>query len=231
MSTDNLPLLIGFIVMSVSSLALYVSGDKGKTFRHHTHFHSVVPFIAATAYLAMLLGVGVIEIGGETIYLARYADWTVTTPILLTGLVLTALHEHHRFSGFVVSVVILDVLMVLTGLLSALAPDAGARWIWFWWSSAAFAGVLYLLWKPVRERSEHYGQPLDSIYKKNLAFVTVVWLAYPIVFAIGPQGLRITDTVTNVWIILALDIIAKVVYGFVSVRRFGKVDETAVDLA
>ena len=228
MSGTALPLILGFIVMSLASLALYAHGDRAKTFRHHTHFHSLVPFIAATAYLAMWLGSGVQEVAGEPIYFARYADWVVTTPILLTGLVLTALHEHHRYSGFILSVVVLDVIMVATGLLSALAPDATARWIWFFWSCAAFAGVLYLLWGPIKARSAHYGEPLDSVYRGNLLFLTIVWMAYPLVFALGPQGIGTTDATTDVWIILVLDVVAKVVYGFVATERFKKVDASQV---
>ena len=226
MVQDDLPLLIGFVVMSLASLGIYAHGSKHPEIRHHTQFHSVVPFIAATAYLAMALGLGKLTIhGDETLYLARYADWSVTTPILLTGLVLTGLHEHHRHSSYLLPVLVLDMLMIVTGLLSALSENLAERWIWYGWSCVAFLGVLYLLWKPVRDVSRAMGGHMDSIYNKNLVFLTVVWLAYPAVFFIGPQGVGITNALANVWLILVLDIIAKVVYGFVSTSHFKKIPE------
>ena len=51
--------LIGFALMAVSSLAIYAHGSKDPAIRHHPYFHAVVPFIAATAYLAMFLRVEV----------------------------------------------------------------------------------------------------------------------------------------------------------------------------
>ena len=109
------PLLIGFTIMSLASLALYAAGSKHLPLRHHTYFHSAVPFIAATSYLAMALGVGnLFKIDGTITFVARYVDWSFTTPILLAGLVLTALHERKgEAAGFMVSIITLDVLMIV----------------------------------------------------------------------------------------------------------------------
>ena len=223
MSAETLPFLIGFIVMALGSLAIYLHGDKRREFRHHTQFHSVVPFIAATAYLAMYLGTGTIESSsGATIYLARYADWSVTTPILLTGLILTGLHEHPRHSTYILPALVLDVTMIVTGLLSATASSEAASWIWFAWSCAAFVGVLWILWGPVRAIGDRLGGPIEKVYKGNLVFLTVVWLIYPVVAAAGREGLGIIDTGLENWAILVLDITAKVIYGFVATARFKK---------
>ena len=237
MSPVQLPLLLGFIVMALGSLAIYATGSKDPEWRHHTQMHSLVPFIAATAYLAMTLGTGVLTIhGDETLFLARYVDWSITTPVLLTGLTLTALHEHHRHSGYVVTIIVLDVLMIVAGVLSALAVEPVVRWIWYGWSCVAFAGVLWMLWVPLARWSSTYGGTLDRIYKGNAAFLTVVWLFYPVVFFLGPQGTGTFDTATDVWAILVLDVIAKVVYGWMVVGRFkglpaevGERDDTTDD--
>ena len=221
MTDAQLPLLIGFVVMALASLALYGYGTKQPELRHHTYFHSSVPFIAATSYLAMYLGTGVLQINGaEPLFIGRYCDWAVTTPILLTGLALTALHEHGKSSGFLLSLVVLDVIMILTGLLSALSTGTTAQWVWYLWSCCAFLGVLYLLWGPLKTISAAEGGKTDTIYRGNLVFLTVVWLIYPVVFFVGPQGIKLTDSVTNVWLILVLDITAKVVYGFTSQSKF-----------
>ena len=223
MTTGFLPLMLGFAIMAVASIAIYARGSKRPEIRHHTQFHSAVPFLAATAYLAMALGVGKLEVEGETIYLARYLDWAVTTPILLTGLAMTGLHEHGRHSSYILPVVALDVVMIGAGLLSAIADTAAERWIWYGWSCAAFCGVLYVLWIPVRRLSAQMGGAMDGVYVANLTFVTLVWLAYPIVFLAGPQGLGIVGEVTDIWAILLLDVVSKVVYGLLATARLDRI--------
>ena len=223
MTQASLPLLIGFVVMAIASLAIYLHGDKRREFRHHTQFHSLVPFIAASAYLAMTLGTGNITgPGGDTVYLARYVDWSITTPILLAGLLLTGLHEHPRHSTYILPAIVLDVIMIVTGILSATASNEAARWIWFAWSCAAFIGVLYILWGPVRSIGESLGGKIEEVYRGNLVFLTVVWLAYPVVAALGPEGLGILALPVENWVFLVLDITAKVIYGFVATARFKK---------
>ena len=237
MPAVQVPLVIGFTIMSLASLGIYATGSKNPEWRHHTHAHALVPFIAATAYLAMSLGTGILHLGGgETLFLARYADWSVTTPILLTGLTLTALHEHHRHSGYVVSIIVLDALMIVAGLLSAISENPAVRWIWYLWSCVAFAGVLYMLWVPLRRWSEQYDGKLNTIYKTNATFLTVVWLLYPVEFLLGPQGIRAFGTATDAWAILVLDVTAKVIYGWMVVSRFkdlppeaGERDDTTDD--
>lgn len=223
MDPVTLPLTIGFVVMSLGSLAIYAHGDKRNEFLHHTQFHSVVPFIAATAYLAMAVGIGRLEMAnGESLFLARYFDWAITTPILLTGLILTALHEHPRHSTHILPAVVLDALMIVTGLLAAISENEAAKWMWFGWSCVAFLGVIYLLLGPVMKATRQLGGKMTGVYKANLVFLLVVWLIYPVEWALGPQGLGVLDTAGDAWAILVLDVTAKVVYGFVATARFKK---------
>ena len=223
---DPTPFLIGFTVMSLASIAIYASGTKQPPSRHHTLIHAAVPFIAATAYLAMAFGIGtLVKFDGTTTYMARYLDWSITTPLLLSGLVLVAFHERGRtgeIAGFIVAIVVLDVLMILTGLISSLATAPLAKWIWYSWSCVAFAGVLYLLWVPLRAMAVGRGDAMGAAYLKNVGFLTVVWVLYPLVFLVGPEGLRIIGEPASVWSILVLDIVAKVAYAFFAASNLDK---------
>lgn len=220
---DQTAFMIGFAVMSLASLAIYATGSKTPPSRHHTLLHSAVPFIAATAYLAMAFGIGTLVKGnGSATYVARYVDWSVTTPILLAGLVLTAFHDRGKtgeVGGYLTSIIVLDVLMILTGLISSLAEVPVAKWVWYLWSCVAFLGVLYLLWGPLRAMAVERGQALGNAYGRNATFLTVIWFLYPIVFLVGPEGLKIITDPASVWAILVLDIIAKVVYAFFAARN------------
>ncbi|WP_242150320.1 bacteriorhodopsin [Sphingomonas sp. BAUL-RG-20F-R05-02] len=215
---NQTPFLIGFSVMALASLAIYATGKKTAPLRHHTLLHASVPFIAATAYLAMAFGIGtLVKFDGSATYFARYLDWSVTTPILLSGLVLVAFHERGRtgeVGGYLTSIIVLDVLMIVAGLISSVIDAPVVKWIWFAWSCAAFVGVLYLLWAPLRAIATQRGPALGAAYTKNVAFLTVIWFLYPIVFAVGPEGLKMISDPASVWAILVMDIIAKVVYAF-----------------
>lgn len=223
---DQTAFILGFTVMSLGSLAIYATGKKTHPSGHHTLLHASVPFIAATAYLAMAFGIGtLVKFDGSVTYLARYLDWSVTTPILLSSLVLLAFHEHGRtgeVGGHLTAIIVLDVLMIVAGLISSLAAPSLAKWIWFAWSCAAFLGVLYLLWGPLRTLAVSRGAALGAAYNKNVAFLTVVWFLYPIVFLIGPEGMKIITDPTSVWAILIMDVVAKVVYAFYAAANVDK---------
>ena len=224
---DMTPFAVGFVIMSLASLAIYAKGSKAPPVRHHTYFHATVPFIAATAYLAMTFGIGdFLKIDGTVTLTARYADWAVTTPILLSGLVLTALHERREAAGFLVAIITLDVLMILTGLISSLAVLPVVKLVWFLWSSAAFLGVLYILWVPLRTISRNDGGPLNGAYVKNLTMLSIVWVLYPVVFAIGPEGIRSLTPDASAWAILVLDVIAQVVYAVVAASNIERAVNT-----
>jgi bacteriorhodopsin len=212
--------------MSLGSLAIYATGKKSHPFGHHTLLHASVPFIAATAYLAMAFGIGTLfKLDGSVTYLARYLDWSVTTPILLSSLVLLAFHEHGRtgeVAGHLTAIIVLDVLMIATGLVSSLTGPSFAKWVWYAWSCVAFLGVLYLLWGPLRMLAKSRGMALGTAYNKNVAFLTVIWFLYPIVFLIGPEGMKIITDPTSVWAILIMDVVAKVVYAFYAANNLDK---------
>jgi len=220
---DQTAFFLGFTVMSLGSLAIYATGRKTHPSGHHTLLHASVPFIAATAYLAMAFGIGtLLQPDGSVVYLARYLDWSVTTPILLAGLVLLAFHEHGRtgeVGGHLTAIIVLDVLMIVTGLISALAAPSLAKWVWYGWSCVAFLGVLYLLWGPLRTLALSRGAALGAAYNRNVAFLTVIWFLYPIVFLVGPEGLKIITDPASVWAFLVMDIVAKVVYAFYAARN------------
>ncbi len=223
---DQTAFMIGFAIMSIASLAIYATGKKTPPSHHHTLLHAAVPFIAATAYLAMAFGIGtLVNADGSATYLARYADWTVTTPILLSSLVLLALHERGKtgeVGGFLTAIIVLDVLMIVTGLISSLAQVPLVKWVWYIWSCVAFVGVLYLLWGPLRAAAVERGGALATAYGKNVTFLTVIWFLYPIVFLAGPEGLKIITDPTSVGAILVMDVIAKVVYAFYAANNLDK---------
>ncbi len=83
----------------------------------HSLVHGLVPMIAASAYFAMAFGQGGVTLAdGRHFWWARYADWSITTPLLLLGLSLAATHSEFRRPGLVMGLLIADVFMIVAAL-------------------------------------------------------------------------------------------------------------------
>ena len=59
----------------------------------------------------------------------RYVDWLVTTPALLLGLSMTALHGVHRRAGPVAGLLASYVVMIVTGPFFGLSEDPFNKWV------------------------------------------------------------------------------------------------------
>lgn len=90
------------------------------------------------------------------VYWARYIDWLLTTPLLLLDLALLA----GLSPATTVSIMIVDVFMILTGLFSGLVPAAysdgsRARWLFYAVSCVALLIILYTLIVNGRQGKSH----------------------------------------------------------------------------
>ena len=123
-------LWIGTIGMTLGTVAFVARGWSVRDVEQQ-RFYIVTIFITATAsvaYFAMATGFGLTEVtlGNATldIYWARYADWLITTPLLLLDLALLAGANRNTIA----TLVGLDVFMIGTGAIGALATTSpGAR--------------------------------------------------------------------------------------------------------
>jgi len=127
--SESIWLWIGTIGMTLGML-YFIARGWGVTDKEQQRFYVLTIFIPATAavsYFAMATGFGLteIDVAGETlsIYWARYADWLITTPLLLIDLALLAQASRNT----IYTLVGLDVLMIVTGLIGALAQTPAIR--------------------------------------------------------------------------------------------------------
>ena len=216
MSTSDW-LWFGFIAMAVGSAILLVMGWNRRTRDEENHYllHFLVPLTASASYLAMALGQGSIMLGdGREFYVARYVDWAITTPLLLSGLCLTALHSPFRRWGLMLGLLFTDVYMIATGVIAGFSPTGSpAKWIWFLISSGAFAFIYVGLWGPLRAEAQKSGPRAAKLYQTNAAILSATWFAYPIIFLLGSEGIKSIDPVTTAALYTCFDVFAKVVYG------------------
>ncbi|MFB6297754.1 MAG: bacteriorhodopsin [Salinirussus sp.] len=174
-----------------------------------------VPLIAVVAYVLMALGVGGIETTGGTVYLPRYVDWLLTTPLhvlyvgLLAGVSTSVLA---RTSG-------LQALTIVLGLGGALV-DGPLAWLLFAAGMVAFGGVIYDAFVSFDESAR--GLPGDryALFRQLRAFLVVLWLIYPVVWLLGGPGLGLLDTETASLVVAYLDVVSKVGLGLIAMNTW-----------
>jgi sensory rhodopsin len=180
-----------------------------------------VPFIAVVAYALMALDIGGIETQtGSTVFVFRYLDWLLTTPlhVLYLGLLAGAAR------------VTIGKAMGLMGATIALgfggaflAPPF--KWLLFAAGSLAFAGVVYYTFSSFDEAAR--GSDALPIFRKLRAFVIVLWLIYPVIWLLAPVGFGLMQLETAALVISYLDVVAKVGFGLIALSGQLSVLDTA----
>jgi sensory rhodopsin len=171
-----------------------------------------IPGIAIVAYALLVLGVGTVQTESHTVYVVRYVDWLLTTPInvLFLGLLANAARED------LVKLVGLQALTIVFGFAGAVTA-APLSYGLFGLGALAFAGVVYLLYGAIAEAA---GRALDdlelSLYRTLRNFVVVLWLVYPVVWLLGLAGIGLMDVETSSLVISYLDVVTKVGFGLIA---------------
>jgi bacteriorhodopsin len=227
-------LWITTIVMLVGGLAILAVGKRRTPAEGlQTVLHGLVPIIAACLYFAMATGQGVIILPTDAailtgthatriFYFARYIDWAFTTPLLLVSLALTAMHTTPKKAGLIAGAVIADVVMIGTAFAFSASEVDWIKWTWFIISCVAFVGVYYVIWIPQAQVNSSERDDVRSSYRSSATILSVVWLIYPLILAVSPDGLNIVSDATSVLVIAILDVLAKVVYGLMAVASDAK---------
>lgn len=226
------------LIMLAGGLLILATGKRRTSSEGlHTVLHGIVPIIAACSYLAMATGQGLVMLptneavamGAATptrvFYFARYIDWAFTTPLLLVSLGFTAMRHLPKRHGAIVGAVLADVMMIVTAFAFGASELGWTKWTWFIVSCVAFLGVYYAIWKPQMEANTLERDDVQATYKRNATILSVVWLVYPVILAVAPDGLNIVSDAVSVLVIAILDVIAKVIYGYMSVMSDTKATE------
>ena len=183
----------------------------------------MIPLVSISSYLGLLSGltVGFIQmpaghaLAGEVILSqwGRYLTWALSTPMILLALGLLADVD----IGSIFTVIAADIGMCITGLAAALITSSyGLRWAFYFISCAFFVAVLYALVAQWPAAAAEAGT--SEIFSTLRALTIVLWLGYPIIWAIAPEGLAIIPVGISSWGYSALDIFAKYIFAFLLIR-------------
>jgi bacteriorhodopsin len=236
---ETIALGIGTLGMALGTLAFIAMGS-GETNERKQEFFIITTFItgiAAVSYFSMFQGFGVIEVSVAgvseplTIYWARYADWLFTTPLLLLDLGLLAGANRNTIA----TLVGLDVGMIVTGLVGAVATGAnsplggaGTRIAWWGISCGFFVVLLYYLVSTLGSVAAQRSGDVASLFSTLRNLVIVLWTAYPIVWILGTEGtLGLIGLPVETVLYMVLDLTAKVGFGFILLRSRDVLDQAA----
>ena len=226
------------VVMLLGGLLILIRGKRRTASEGlNTVLHGIVPIIAACLYFAMATGQGAVLLPTNAaangaaattriFYFARYIDWTFTTPLLLLSLSLIAMHNGPKRAGPIVGAILADVMMIGTAFAFGASEIGWMKWTWFAISCVAFLGVYYVIWVSQLEANAGKRHDIRSNYRRYATILSVIWLIYPIILAVSPDGLNIVSDTASVLVIAIIDVLAKVVYGFMASVS----DEKATDI-
>ena len=188
-----------------------------------------IPVWSGLAYTAMALGQGRTEIAGQTTYYARYLDWTVSTPLLLLALGLTAMFyvpHNERQTTLLVGIVGADIVMILSGLIADLSERTAVRYTWYIAGVVAFVIVLWGIWGPLRKIAGNHGEPLSKLYNRLALYLTVLWFGYPLTWLLGPSGLGVFNQTVDTTLFVVLPFFSKVVFSVLDLSGLRELEKT-----
>ena len=183
----------------------------------------MVPLVSIASYtgLASGLTISFLEmpsghaLAGEEVLTmwGRYLTWTLSTPMILLALGLLAGTNLTKLFTIVTA----DIAMCVTGLAAALTTSSyGLRWFWYFISCTFFLVVLYILLVEWPRDAEAAGTA--EIFNLLKILTVVLWLGYPIFWALGAEGLAVLEVAITSWAYSFLDIGAKYVFAFLLLR-------------
>ncbi|WP_162224357.1 bacteriorhodopsin [Halorussus amylolyticus] len=199
---------LGTVGMAVGTL---VPAKRLVTDRRYARYYAVlasVTAIATVAYLAMALGIGEIEVPGGSLFVPRYVDWLVTTPLLVLYLGMLCRPGKRVYAALVAVDIVVIGSGVVAGFLSA--PYSYAAYLV---GCVAYLGLLYLLLVTLPAQAADHGNRVVAVFTKLRNLTVVLWTIYPVVWILGPLGFGLLQVETDAMVVAYLDLISKV--GFV----------------
>lgn len=173
----------------------------------------IIPGFAAVSYAIMAAGLLTVELNGVDVYVFRYVDWIVTTPILVgyVGYVAGAPRK------WVIGTGLADAGMIALGGIAVVLTGV-PKWVAFAFSAGFHLTLLYALYavfpRYVSERPER-----RRLFKILQNHVGLLWIAYPVVWLVSPVGIDGMSVVGTAMIIAYLDAVAKTPYVYFVYRE------------
>lgn len=205
-------LWIGALAMFAGALVYLWLGRNVAVYEQNFFIMAIsITVIAATAYLAMAMGMGRMTFNGEEVVVARYIDWLLTTPLILALLGILA----NANRSLIATLIGVDIYMIAAGLLGAIADRLFASLIWWALGTVAFLVLLYLILGALSTAAEEMPDDVSGMFTTLRNLTIVLWSIYPIIWVLGGHGFEVLPEVAEEGGIVALDVMAKVGFSYI----------------
>ena len=141
-----------------------------------------------------------------------------TTPLLLIDLALLAGASRNQIA----TLVGLDAFMIATGLIAGFTKIPAYRYLWWIVSTGAFLVILYGVLSTLPESAKGLSPDARSDFGTLRNLLAGVWLVYPALWIVGTEGLGVVPLGIETVIYAALDVTAKVVFGYLILNAMGE---------
>jgi len=163
-----------------------------------------IPGLAALMYILMAFGIGAVMVQDYQVFIPRYVDWALTTPLLVGYTAYVAGVGRKGIMGLAV----IDLLMIAFGTAATLLTPP-VQWVLFTLAALCHLGLLIGLYGSIRNSAFGQSPPRRRLARLLLNYVGLLWIAYPLVWLFGP-GLKLVDWQGIAVIIAYLDVTSKV---------------------
>ena len=223
--TDSFWYLVYIGSMAAGALLFYAWSRKPSGVPKDEYWvATVIPIWSGLMYFSMLTGQTVITgPDGDTLYLGRYLDWVVTTPLLLWALASTAHFYRPHDRPLLAGLIITDIIMIISGLMADIAQADWVRWFWFATGTACLLIIIAITWGRLRRDAYHDGPELGKAYDKVAAFLTAAWIGYPLIWALGPTGADVIGPGLSIPLLVLLPIASKVGFSIFDLHELRKI--------
>ncbi|MFX0096671.1 MAG: bacteriorhodopsin [Candidatus Hodarchaeota archaeon] len=160
-----------------------------------------VSFITSISYVVMALGLAiVIAPNGDPIYWSRWLFYIGSCSILTTDVALLKGESSRKIA----EIGLYTGLTMLAGFLASYVTTP-EKWWFFGLSSIAYIAMLFELNRG--ELAKKASMP------KILAFVTLTWSLFPVVWVLSPTGFGVINIFVEAILYGVLDLVTKIIFG------------------
>jgi len=212
-----------FIVLAAVTVLLGINASKNKAVGRVMFPAAFVTGVASISYFSMASGGGwVIAPDCRQLFVARYMDWFITTPLILICLGIVAGVNKWDIMALCLS----DVLMVASGAFGSLTVG-NVKWVWWFFGMCWFMHIVFALGKSWAEAAKAKGGEASAVYGRVAGLTVIVWFCYPIIWVFA-EGFGNFSVTFEVLIYCILDLISKAVFGLILMSGAGTTGYEAI---
>ena len=146
---------------------------------------------------------------------AYYADWILSTPLIMLSIALTAMYPFKEINwSSIFGVIVTQVMVIMSGILAQLAPSEIGKIAYFLVGNLFMLLIFYFIFGPFM-RIARKNVVMMKKYKILAYFFTGFWLLYPLVWVIGAPGYQLISSYLTSLLFVLLPIFCKPIFGFI----------------